>query len=292
MVLLAIDSVGGIILPAHYQSHSSVENVVCNTARKHPLTHLQRNPQRLSALYQYHNAPEVAPAHGLEYDDTIHSASSDKYPVVDAQHYASTHVGKIYDNDRPPRIIFGMKVRTFLIVAAVLVVVVVSAAVGGAVGGKNMGENHVQEGFLSTPTSATPMTTSTYLAATPTYTPLNPCPDANNTSYTSPLSSRLDDSNSTSKTGGLNFTRYCDVGSPLDNVTNASRLSEAFVYSLDDCIELCASLNFWASDRNCTVAVYDVNGTRPGNCFVGRVAGVQIGDLGEKDGTAIAILNV
>ncbi|KAK4953426.1 hypothetical protein LTR66_013387, partial [Elasticomyces elasticus] len=41
----------------------------------------QQPPQRLSALYQYHNAPEVAPAHGLEYDDTIYP-SSDKYPVV------------------------------------------------------------------------------------------------------------------------------------------------------------------------------------------------------------------
>lgn len=109
------------------------------------LTLLQRDPQRLSALYQYHNAPEVAPAHGLEYDDTIHSASSDKYPVVHPRSYESTHIGKVYDNDRPPRIIFGMKVRTFLMVAAVMAVVIVGAAVGGAVGGSRR-ENHVQQG--------------------------------------------------------------------------------------------------------------------------------------------------
>jgi hypothetical protein len=291
MVLLAIDLFGIIVCTAQCQLHPSIVNV-SGTAPKHPLTHLQRNPQRLSALYQYHNAPEVAPAHGLEYDDTIHSTSSDKYPVVEARHYGPTHVSKIYDNDRPPRIIFGMKVRTFLLVAAVLVVIVISAAVGGAVGGKNMHENHVKDSFLSTPTSATPTTSSVYLAATPTYMPLNPCPDANNTLYTSPLSSRLNDSNSTSKAAGLNFTRYCDVESPLDSVTNASKISEAFVYSLDDCIELCASLNFWASDKNCTVAVYDVNGSRPGNCFVGSATSVQVEDLGEKDGIAIAILNV
>lgn len=97
-------------------------------------------------MYQYHNAPEVAPAHGLEYDDTIHSASSDKYPVVHDRHYDPTHHGKIYNNDHPPRIIFGMKVRTFCLVAAVLALIVTSAAVGGAVGGKNMRENHVQQG--------------------------------------------------------------------------------------------------------------------------------------------------
>jgi len=110
------------------------------------LTPSQHNPQRLSALYQYHNAPELAPVSGLEYDDTIHSASSDKYPVVHPRQYESRHVGKIYDNDRPPRIIFGMKVRTFLMVAAILLLLVVGAAVGGALGGARR-ENHVQPNY-------------------------------------------------------------------------------------------------------------------------------------------------
>jgi ABC-type dipeptide/oligopeptide/nickel transport system permease subunit len=102
----------------------------------------QRNPQRLSALYQYHNAPEVAPAHGLEYDETVHSACSDKYPVIQPnRNYVSPQGSKIYDNDHPPRIIFGMKIRTFLLVAAFMVLVVIGAAVGGAVGGKGGHEN-------------------------------------------------------------------------------------------------------------------------------------------------------
>lgn len=286
------------------------------------LTLLQRDPQRLSALYQYHNAPEVAPAHGLEYDDTIHSASSDKYPVVHPRSYESTHVGKIYDNDRPPRIIFGMKVRTFLMVAAVMVVVIVGAAVGGAVGGSRR-ENHVQQGsspaniegntssdsesryawkppieqpddtnngfHSSSPTSASPSSFSSYRATVPTYVPLNPCPDANDTTYTSPLSNRQSDS--ASKTAGLKFTRYCDVDSPVDGVKSASTLSEAFVYSLDDCVEVCASLNYWAGNQNCTVAVYDVKGSRPGNCWVGGFEGVSIEDLQDKDGVAVAILS-
>lgn len=77
----------------------------------------------------------------------------------------------------------------------------------------------------------------------------------------------------------------------MDGVRGASTLSEAFAYSLDDCIEVCASLNYWASDKNCTVAVYDAKGSRPGNCWVGGFEGVSIGDLEEKDGVAVAILS-
>jgi hypothetical protein len=102
----------------------------------------QRNPQRLSALYQYHNAPEVAPAHGLEYDETVHSTCSDKYPVIhNNRNYELPQSSKNFNNDRPPTIIFGMKIRTFLLVAAFMVLVVVGAAVGGAVGGKGGHEN-------------------------------------------------------------------------------------------------------------------------------------------------------
>jgi len=116
-------------------------------AESQRLTPPQHNPQRLSALYQYHNAPELAPVSGLEYDDTIHDGASDKYPVVHHRHYESTIVGgKVYDNDRPPRIIFGMKVRTFLLVAAIMLLLIVGAAVGGALGGARR-ENHVQPDY-------------------------------------------------------------------------------------------------------------------------------------------------
>lgn len=97
---------------------------------------MQHEPQRLSALYQYHNAPEVAPAHGLEYDDNIYP-SSDKYPVIREHAYENSKYGFANDN-RPPRIIFGMKVRTFLLVALVMILIVVGAAVGGAVGGQQL----------------------------------------------------------------------------------------------------------------------------------------------------------
>ena len=44
-------------------------------------------------------------------------------------------------DNRPPRIIFGMKVKTFLFVSLVMVLIIIGAAVGGAVGGKHMREN-------------------------------------------------------------------------------------------------------------------------------------------------------
>lgn len=100
------------------------------------------SPRRLSALYQYHNAPEVAPAHGIEYDDTIYP-TSDKMTIVREypfrHHLLGASAKHSYGiDDLPPRIIFGMKVSTFLFVALVVLLVVVGAAVGGAVGGKNL----------------------------------------------------------------------------------------------------------------------------------------------------------
>ena len=108
-------------------------------------------PTRLSALYQYHNAPEVAPAHGLEYDDTIYP-HSDKFPVIKENiftrhYYTGKHAYK--DDNLPPRIIFGMKVKTFLIVATIMVLVIIGAAVGGAVGGKNMHQGAGPDGTYS-----------------------------------------------------------------------------------------------------------------------------------------------
>jgi hypothetical protein len=115
--------------------------------------HDEEGPTRLSALYQYHNAPEVAPAHGLEYDDTVYPVS-DKFPVVKEAKFGGVghrYTGKhAFANDnKPPRIIFGMKVKTFLVVATIMVLVIVGAAVGGAVGGKNLHQGVPQPGTLS-----------------------------------------------------------------------------------------------------------------------------------------------
>lgn len=64
------------------------------------------------------------------------------------------------------------------------------------------------------------------------------------------------------------------------------------MYSLDDCIELCASLNFLASNGDCSVAAYDAKGSRPGNCWAGKAVGLNVEDLKEKDGMAVAVLGI
>lgn len=108
------------------------------------------SPQRLSNLYQYHNAPEVAPAHGLEYDDNVYP-SSDKYPVIHSHHFnvaAHKRKSELDPSNRPPLIIFGMKLRTFMVVAVVVTLVVIGAAVGGAVGGRNLSSNNTVAGNI------------------------------------------------------------------------------------------------------------------------------------------------
>ena len=97
-------------------------------------------------MYQYHNAPEVAPVAGLEHDSTTHPYS-DKYPVAHTYPTKSPRPDGfqrrrgpyfVDSNMRPPLIIFGMKPRVFFVVATVVVCVIIGAAVGGAVGGKNL----------------------------------------------------------------------------------------------------------------------------------------------------------
>ncbi|KAK0846259.1 hypothetical protein LTS02_014967 [Friedmanniomyces endolithicus] len=252
----------------------------------------QREPQRLSALYQYHNAPEVAPAHGLEYDDTVYP-SSDKYPVIreapsyDPSNYKGKH--SFQTDNRPPRIIFGMKVRTFLVVALVVTLITVGAAVGGAVGGKSMRENvPVFTGLNATsPTSTPTPTTSAFSAPTPTYTPLSTC--QNHTSYSSLYA--LGSLGPVPATARLNYTLYCNLTNPLDQ-PSANKIAQAYTYSFSDCIEVCAGYNFWNAGSNCTVAAYQPTGRRPGNCWVGFADAVAVGSLAADPGMDVALLNM
>ncbi|KAH9838213.1 hypothetical protein Tdes44962_MAKER08217, partial [Teratosphaeria destructans] len=253
----------------------------------------QQEPQRLSALYQYHNAPEVAPAHGLEYDDHVYP-HSDKFPAFtdtpayDPTNYKGKHA---FPNDnRPPRIIFGMKIRTFLLVSAVMLCVVVGAAVGGAVGGQSVRNNGLSmsgasSGASNETATSTAAATSTpaYAAATPTFAPSSGC--ANDTLFTSSYATGL----TGPAAAGLNFTALCDVTNPLASA-KANNLTEVYVYAFQDCIETCASYNYLHADRNCTVAVYQAAGSRPANCYVGSLTGVTANQLGTHPGIDVALL--
>ncbi|CAK4033465.1 hypothetical protein AC578_4603 [Lecanosticta acicola] len=265
-----------------------------NAVRRRTDTHarLQQEVQRLSALYQYHNAPEVAPAHGLEYDDNVYP-SSDKYPVIrERDAYDSPKYGFGGDN-RPPRIIFGMKVRTFLLVASVMALIIVGAAVGGAVGGRQLRDQaqgynmFMNQTSSNSPTATTSgsASSSTFTAATPTYEPLSDCPESNNTAYTSSYALR-----SSATNAKTTFTKYCDLSNPLI-LHGSATLAEAFVYSFSDCVELCAGYNYLHNDGNCTAAVYRPTGSRPANCWVGSTGSVTASSLNFTSGTDVALLS-
>lgn len=132
--------------------------------------------------------------------------------------------------------------------------------------------------------AAASSTSSTAAAVTPTYVPITDCPTSNDTSYISTYST-------SSSSSGLNFTKYCGTASPLSSTGfSAKTIAQAFVYTFDDCIEICAGYNHYASNSNCTVAVYEVGGSRPGNCQVGYATIASHNDLAAKSGTAVALL--
>ncbi|KAG9661693.1 hypothetical protein KCU95_g1828, partial [Aureobasidium melanogenum] len=272
-------------------------------------------PQRLSGVYQYHNAPEVLPEHGLEYDDNVYPVS-DKYPVTSMDDYPASFRAQQYrdTNNRPPRIIFGMKMRSFLLVAFVFILIVVGAVVGGTVGHSSshatgtealanesspssttsQSSGGVRTIAASEPTTASmkptiSATASSTALSTPTFIPLSACPSANNTLYTSnpsTNSSLIPSDNAT--TVDLTYTRYCDANKP----TNFKPLTSGFVYTFDDCIELCATYNVYAGGSpSCNVAVYDVQQARPVNCVVGSAQNASADSLGVDGGLAVALLN-
>ncbi|KAI4765983.1 hypothetical protein E4T52_11685 [Aureobasidium sp. EXF-3400] len=275
-------------------------------------------PQRLSGVYQYHNAPEVLPEHGLEYDDNTYPVS-DKYPVTSMDDYHSSFNAQQYrDINKPPRIIFGMKMRSFLLVALVFVLIVVGAVVGGTVGrnasqaanaeamvtGQNLSSTSQPptgvrtigaSGASPTVAKSTTATTSasTTALSTPTFVPLSACPTANNTMFISTISNTSSligsASNNTAPVGGSTYTRYCDANTPAD----FKPLTSGFVYTFDDCIEMCATYNAYstgAGSATCNVAVYDVEQARPVNCVVGSTQNAATAGLGVDGGLAIALL--
>ncbi|KAI4722585.1 hypothetical protein E4T48_01082 [Aureobasidium sp. EXF-10727] len=294
-----------------------------------------QEPQRLSGIYEYHNAPEVLPEHGLEYDDNTYPVS-DKYPVTSMDDYPASFNGQQYRSDnKPPRIIFGMKVRSFLLVALVFVLIVVGAVVGGTVGRNashaanatamandqssyvylcpiTISAAHTSRSSSSTTsqssagvrtiaasgpttTSATSATTtipSTTALSTPTFTPLSACPSANNTLFISTISntsSLVSATNNTTTTPiDLTYTRYCDANTPAD----FKPLTSGFVYTFDDCIDLCAAYNVYAGDSStsCNVAAYDVKQARPVNCVVGNTQHANAQSVGINGGLAVGLL--
>lgn len=263
---LTLDTPHHAIMSSPTQLHQSIDSSPVSS---------HHEPRRLSNLYQYHNAPEVAPAAGLEYDDNLHPWS-DKYPVVNASNYSRYTPGSPTAKEaqlvshKPPLIIFGMKLRTFLVVFVIVVCVIIGASVGGALGRPKAATavNPQSASTTLTPyetqttqSTTTADATSTYAAPVPTYSVLNDCPQSNNTVFTASAAS-------SSSSIPSNFIRHCGLASPLAE-EGAKTLSQAFVYSFDDCIDVCAGMNYWGGNDTCNVAAFAFDASRPANCFVG-----------------------
>lgn len=114
---------------------------------------------------------------------------------------------------------------------------------------------------------------------------MSDCPASNNTSFASAYAKN--DSGS-----AIKFTKYCGAASPLsDPVLSIKNITEAYVYTFDDCIEICAGYNYYGSGSACTVAVYNASASRPADCWVGTV---DLGGISSLDATkdmAVALLD-
>jgi len=252
-------------------------------------------------------------------------AYSDKYTVLKPYQYAASRTapyGASYDahsrHVRPPLIIFGMKPRLVLIVSAIIVCILIASSVGGAVGGRNLRDaprmnsvssnTTLSESTMSgtttgtkttrttstagtTAESATPTALVTYLTtstqAAPstvaTQTPSSDCPSSDDTTYTSPQS---DASN-------ITFIKYCNLSNPLTVLGFSGAIyTQAYVYTFDDCIEMCIGYNQWAGDAACQIAVYQATALRPANCWIGKtvVNSTAFTALASSRGTDVAVL--
>jgi hypothetical protein len=120
----------------------------------------------------------------------------------------------------------------------------------------------ISSGLSGSSTAASGPASSTAASASPAqFTPSTDCPNSNGTTYTSLFAQGKD--GTPAPGAGLTFQKYCNLGFPGGMI----KLAEAWVYSFNDCIELCASINFWAGNSSCQGANYWLAGTKPGNCW-------------------------
>jgi hypothetical protein len=108
----------------------------------------------------------------------------------------------------------------------------------------------------TTPSSSS-STTSQSSIPIPTVSPTSDC--SNGSTYQSIFQNGF--SGPVLSSAGLTFTKLCSTeqdGFPL---------ASAYVYTFEDCIEVCAGLNFFNGDRQCLGVSYEATGIRPANCW-------------------------
>jgi hypothetical protein len=136
---------------------------------------------------------------------------------------------------------------------------------------------HNRSRTMPTSPSSTFSHSSTSSTATPTITPTTTCPFSNNTVYHS-----LFEGESPGGGAGLDFLIYCDMTLAYQQ----QNLAQVWAVTLDDCIEACASYNYWGDNTTCGQMAYKVDGTRPGNCWLGvqdTTKGIQVTKSGSLD---------
>jgi len=120
-------------------------------------------------------------------------------------------------------------------------------------------------------------------SSAPTQSPSSDCPSSDDTTYTSPQVNSDD----------ITFIKYCDLSNPLTILGFFGTIyTQAYVYTFDDCIELCIGYNSWAKEPNCSIAVYQPAASRPANCWIGKteVNSTVFTALAIAPGTDVAIL--
>lgn len=82
---------------------------------------------------------------------------------------------------------------------------------------------------------------------------------------------------------------YCNMANLLSQA-GALKITEAFVYSFSDCVDVCSSYNTVNGGSNCTVAAYQASTPRPANCWLGHMDSLSVGSQGVEKGTDVAVL--
>jgi len=106
------------------------------------------------------------------------------------------------------------------------------------------------------PTSSTLASFSNSPTASATFVPSSDC--KNGTTYNSLYQKNPNDA---TRVADLTFTMVCSAWMWEFNVATA------FVYTFEDCIELCAGINFQFAARPCVGVSYDIQTSRPANCW-------------------------
>ncbi|CEL01112.1 hypothetical protein ASPCAL00704 [Aspergillus calidoustus] len=214
----------------------------------------------------------------------------DNYP----EHYAPIQVSSPFKQDSqypagtssPPvtelssSTVCGLSRRTFIVTAAIAFAIVLAGALGGGLGGGLSSQGNCSGQCSSSATDKTPPANETVTvtvsaastaSATPTTGHYSDCPSSNGTDYTSTRFTSGD--NGAVPDGaknGLKFSKICGADGQGTN------LAQADFSTFEECIDLCASYNFWSGSTDCNIASYNNEGT----CWIKSGGTSQVSNAG------------